>query len=134
MADRQIQCLHCGKEVTVGARTVSTRCSHCYERITVEDFVVTSYHAMGNLNTCGSVSVTTTGQVWAPVKVCDLHVQGSINGDVSAQGKVIVEAGAQLVGNVDASSLEVEAGATLKGFYRIVPKEDSQGAQNDNSV
>ena len=126
MPDRRIQCLHCAKDVVISERVVSTRCPHCLKRILVEDFIVTSHHALANIKTCGSLSVTTTGRVWTSVKVCDLHVQGTINGNVSAQGKVTIEPAAQVVGDVDAHGLEVKPGATLKGFYRIGPSNNSQ--------
>ena len=123
MRDRAIRCLHCGEEVVISARVVSTSCVHCHERISVEDFVVKSEHSISNIDTCGSLSVTAKGQVWAPVKVGDVSVEGMIKGSISAQGKVSVETGGEVVGDVDARRLEVKPGATLKGFYRIGEKE-----------
>jgi len=122
MPHRRIQCLHCAEQVLVSPRTVSTRCPYCYRRIAVEDFIVSSYHSLTNIETCGSLSVTPTGQVRARLTVHNLHVQGSVNGNVSAHGKVTIDPTARLVGNVDAPRLEVKPGAALKGFYRIVPK------------
>lgn len=133
MPDRTIRCLHCGAEVVLSARVVSTSCGHCYKRISVEDFVVKSEHSMSNINTCGSLSVTAKGQVWAPVNVHDVSVEGMINGNVRAQDKVTIETGGRLVGDVAARRLEVKPGATLKGFYRIDPEAGGSGEEPTDS-
>ena len=46
-------------------------------------------------------------------------------GDITARGKVTVYPGAQLIGDVTASRLEVKSGALLKGFFRIQPLKTS---------
>jgi cytoskeletal protein CcmA (bactofilin family) len=46
-------------------------------------------------------------------------VRGKIQGDVTARGSVKIGKTAHLIGDLEASILEIEDGAVLKGFLRI---------------
>jgi hypothetical protein len=119
---RRLYCTHCGQEVVVSTRVISTSCCHCHQRIAVEDHTINAYHAVTNIETSGSLAITPTGHVRARLRVHDLQVAGQVYGNVTARGKVSVDAGARIVGDVTAQSLEVQPGAHLKGFFRIEPE------------
>ena len=119
---RKVYCTHCGKELLVSRRAFSLSCCHCHQRVCVENHTIDAYHAVTNIETSGSLSVTRTGQVRARLRVQDLDVAGQVYGNVTARGKVTLAAGARIVGDVTAHRLEIKDGAKLNGFVRIEPE------------
>ncbi len=122
---RMVICTHCGRELEVSDRAFSVNCRYCNQRVGVEDHIIQSYHSVTNIETSGSISVTPTGHVRARLRVQNLEVAGQMYGDIVARGKVTVYPGGRLVGDVNASRLEVRAGALLKGYYRIEPHQNA---------
>jgi hypothetical protein len=116
---RMVNCTHCGQELEVSDRAFSVNCRFCNNRVCVEDQLISSYHAVTNIETSGSISVTPTGHVRAKLRVHNIDIAGQLYGNITARGKVTVYPGAQLIGDVTAPRLEVKSGALLKGFYRI---------------
>ena len=125
MGQRKIICTHCGQELEISSRTVSLCCDYCRRQISVEDHFIDSYHAVINIETCGSLDITSKGQVRARIRVQDAKVGGQVYGNITARGKVSVDSGARVVGDITAPSLEVGSGAELKGFFRIGSQEGS---------
>ncbi len=122
---RIIYCNHCGRELTVSDRTVSTNCRWCNQRVAVQDQIINHYHCGTNIETAGSIVVAEHGHVRARLQALNLEVQdrGQVYGSVTAQEKVTIGAEANLLGDVTAARLEVRPGAHLRGFYRIGPTE-----------
>ena len=127
MTQRRIQCNHCGKELRISSRAFSVSCRYCNQRVGVEDHIINDYHAVTNIDTCGSLDVTTTGQIRAQIRVQNLNVGGQVYGDITAKGKVSVDSEARMVGDVTARSITVKPGARMKGFYRIEPQQKKGG-------
>lgn len=123
MATHMLPCPHCGKELLVGDRAISMNCRHCNRRVSFEAHVIKSYHATANIHTGGPVQITKTGRFHGRVQAKNLHVQGQLYGNVTAQQEVTIESGAKVLGNVTAQKLNVQDGAKLKGFYRIQPSD-----------
>jgi len=121
MQQKKIYCPYCGKKFSVSVRTLSIGCPSCYKHISVEDFTISSNCSRNLIETCGSVFVTPTGSLQGNLRVHDLQVEGKIQGDVRAEGKITLASSADLHGDITAGSLEVSGGARLKGFCRIVP-------------
>ena len=59
------------------------------------------------------------GHVRARIKAGNLTVRGKIQGDVTARGSVKIGKTGRLIGDLEASVLEIEGGAVLQGFLRI---------------
>jgi len=131
MARRKINCPHCDKHILVSPRAVSVNCPYCYQRVSVENFVIDAYHAVTNIETSGSLDIAHTGHVRASIHVQDLNLAGQLYGNVTAGGKVAFEAGAQHIGDITATRLDVASGAKLKGFCRIEPTTKPKKNHND---
>ena len=122
MQEKTVYCLHCGKELIVSIRAVSTGCPVCNHRLSVEDFTVTSILSRTLIETCGSVTITPSGMLRARLRVNNLFVEGDHQGNVTAAGKVTITADASFAGDIIAHRLEVRDGALIKGFCRIDPQ------------
>ncbi len=116
---KRVLCTHCGGEDEVAERAMSVFCSHCRQRLILEDYRIKSYHAVREFATCGDVVVEKRGTVAARVIVGNLLVKGRVQGDVRARGKIEVTRSGEIRGDLSAPRLVVEGGATLKGFCRI---------------
>lgn len=62
-----------------------------------------------------SVHVEKDATVTANVNGKEVHIAGTVNGNVVAKEKLVVRASANIQGNITAATLEVEAGAQLTG-------------------
>ena len=122
MQQKTVYCLHCGKELIVSIRAVSTGCPVCNHRLSVEDFTVTSILSRTLIETCGSVTIAASGMLRACLRVSNLFVEGNHQGSVTVADKVTLTAGASLTGDIIAHRLEVRDGALIKGFCRIDPQ------------
>jgi len=121
MQKRKINCYHCRQELLVSSRAFSVVCSGCNQRVSVEDFIISSGHTTHRIETCGSLLVTDKGILRSRLRVYNVMVQGQLFGNVVADGKVTLTAGAHLEGDITANRLEVNNGARLYGFCRIEP-------------
>lgn len=66
-------------------------------------------------DTTASLSVSDTGQVEGDVRVPNIRLNGTVNGDVSASEKLVLAAQARVTGNVHYKLLQMEPGATING-------------------
>ena len=121
MRQRTVHCYRCGKEFEVSSRTLSIGCPHCYQRLSMEDHVVSGMYHAKQLETCGSLAVGPKGDLRARLQVQTLQVEGQVHGDVRAEGKVSVGSKARLVGDIRAVRLEVSEGGRISGYVRIEP-------------
>jgi cytoskeletal protein CcmA (bactofilin family) len=55
------------------------------------------------------------------IEVRDLVVAGEILGNVIATGRVEIQAGASVTGNIRATAVQLEEGGVVKGHLMIVP-------------
>ncbi len=116
---KTVVCTHCQNECEVAKRAMSVFCPHCRKRLILEDYAIKNYTSVRELVTCGDVVVEKRGHVRARVKAGNLTVRGKIQGDVTARGSVKIGKTAHLIGDLEASILEIEDGAVLEGFLRI---------------
>jgi hypothetical protein len=121
MAKKETYCPHCQKKLMVSKRAFSVVCPFCHQRVEVEDHVIDDYYTISIIESSGSLRVARSGSLYATVKVTNLDVEGQMHGSVNVKGKVTVEPGGKLEGDVIAPRLEVKPGAKLKGFCRIEP-------------
>ena len=120
---RQVFCTSCGEPNDVGRRAMSVFCAHCQQRLILEDFKIKTYYAVRDFSTCGDILVEKKGHVVASVRAGNLTVKGKVQGEVQAQGRVVINKSGSLIGDLEAKVLELESGATLDGFVRIGVKK-----------
>ncbi len=133
-ATRSYHCTHCGKLLEVSAKAFSVNCRHCNQRVSLEDYYIDTHHAITNIETSGHVAVTESGHVRAKICVEDLHIEGHLFGNVTAQGKVSVSSNGYIIGNVSARKLEVQDGAKLHGYFTIGREAPDKPVKEANSV
>lgn len=73
----------------------------------------------GALHRMGTLIVTSHGGVVGDVEACDVTVAGIIHGNVHATGRVEIEPGAEVHGQIRAHSMQLHEGATIHGQVSI---------------
>lgn len=124
---REAVCTHCAQVCAVGRRAMSVVCPHCNQRLILEDFRITSYYGVREFATCGDILVEKNGHVAARITVGNLTVNGEVQGDVVARGRIAIHKTGSLKGNICAPRLRVESGARLNGFVRIQEAPGASG-------
>ena len=120
-----IVCLYCDKPQEISRLAKQITCKHCYKSLKVEDIVIKAYEARRSIETVGVVVVEKKGNVVADRMLCGgLIVRGKVKATVSSRGTVLVGPDADLIGDVNAPTLAVGAGAVLKGRYEIGQKQE----------
>lgn len=120
---RIVQCPNCSGSQEVGASAQSVVCRHCNSTIKVTDEKITQYSATVALETSGTVTIEKKGALVVQKRVVasNLTLKGSLKGNIVVHDTAHIAAGAQLVGELKARTLEIEDGASLKGFLQIGP-------------
>ncbi|HTO55287.1 MAG TPA: polymer-forming cytoskeletal protein [Myxococcota bacterium] len=77
----------------------------------------------GELESGGSVFVSETGAVEAPIKARAVEIHGAVVGDIVATREVVIHATGRLHGDVETPSLVVMRGATFNGRTRMYRPE-----------
>ena len=91
-------------------------------RACIEDLKIKAYHAVVRLATAGQVEVARKGTVVAQVRVNELIVEGTVKGNVTALGRVVIGKKASIEGDIACRSLAVQPGARVSGFVRVDPE------------
>jgi len=120
---RVVQCPNCSGAQEVGASAQSVVCKLCNNTIKIADQKITQYSATVALEITGSLTVEKKGALVVQKRVVasSLSLKGSLKGNTTVFEGAHIAAGAQLVGDLKARTLQVEDGASLKGFLHIVP-------------
>lgn len=119
---RTIACYHCGHRFETSARTMSTSCKKCSNSLKVEDITIKGPHSVRKIQTCGRILVEVKGLLLAPIiQTGDgLEVKGSLEGNVTTYGPVVLGPKARWKGDCKAPALTVELGAIIhKGYFEI---------------
>lgn len=115
-----IVCLYCNRPQEVGRKAMTVTCQHCYKRLELKDLVFPKYEARRVIETLGVVTIEKKGNVIADTIQCGgMIVRGKVKADVLSRGPILVGPEADLIGDVNAPSLAVGAGAVLQGHYRV---------------
>ena len=83
--------------------------------LTSEDAVEIAGIMKGTVRTKGILTVAAGATVEAEVTAVSVHVGGTVTGNVSAEDRVELRAGARLVGDVSTARLTIADGASFKG-------------------
>ena len=119
---RGVICTNCDRPIEIPATAMSVSCRHCHRRVIIEDIKIKTYHAVTRIATAGRVEVMKRGQLVAQVRVNELAVEGTVKGDITVLGKVLVGRKATILGDVSCRSLAVQLGARLSGRFRVDPR------------
>lgn len=116
---KTVVCTHCQADCVAAKRAMSIFCPHCRKRLILEDYAIKNYTSVRELVTCGDVVIEKRGHVRARIKAGNLTLKGKVQGDVTARGSVMIGKTGHLIGDLEASVLEIEVGAVLQGYLRI---------------
>lgn len=116
---KTVHCTYCGGPIEVSLKAMSVFCPHCQKRVVCESYTIKSYHAVRSVTTCGDVVVEKKGHVVAPIRAQNLVVRGLVRGNILARGRIEIEAGGVVQGNVEAPRLVLHDGAKVVGNCRI---------------
>lgn len=80
----------------------------------------------GNIRTNGPVRVAKTGAVHGDVYASDIHIGGSVEGDVHVTSRAELGQQSVLTGNLECAKLLIEEGATFEGKCDMSHRPDTQ--------
>ena len=118
---RRILCTSCEAPLEIATEAKSVNCQHCNNRVVTEAVTVKGYMAVRKFQVANRIHITRKGIVYAAVRADDLRVDGFLQGDALALGRLHLGKKARVKGDVRASYLIVEKGAQLVGDVRVGP-------------
>jgi hypothetical protein len=122
---RQVVCYHCGHDLEVSGRAMSTSCPECNRALVIEDMKVKGYIAVNTLETCGRLLIPKRKQVVVQTHVvaqAGIELLGKLECDQAiSRGPVILGPKAEWTGDLRAPALVVAAGAKIHGGYFLIP-------------
>jgi len=117
-----IVCLYCGKPQQVGRRAMSLPCRFCHKSLRVEDILLNRYEARRLIETCGSITIESNGNVFADQLTCgSLLVRGQLKGNVVCRGTVVIDSSGIVRGDITAPKIRIAEGARIEGNCAIGP-------------
>lgn len=116
-----VHCYHCAHCFDVGARTASTNCPRCNQRVVVEDVVIQKLMPVSRVQTCGRLLVGKKGSVIAELVQAQggVEVLGSLDARVESGGPVVIGPSARWKGDCRAPSLAIRSGARIEGGFEV---------------
>jgi len=64
--------------------------------------------------------IDNNSRVKADIRVKNITVRGSVEGNITATGKVLIEQQGQMTGDISASRISIMEGAQFKGSVKII--------------
>jgi cytoskeletal protein CcmA (bactofilin family) len=102
---------------------------HITGDVSAEEPLTIDGHITGTIDVSGHpLTVTAAAQIDADVLAHTIIIGGSVNGRISAEGRIIVEQTASLTGDVSAPAVSVHEGALVQGRLEIAGKRQQQAA------
>jgi cytoskeletal protein CcmA (bactofilin family) len=77
----------------------------------------------------GSLIVSAGGVVEANIEVASAKINGTVNGDITAMGRVELGRSARVSGNIQTPALVIEDGAIFEGNCRMQPQPKPEAAR-----
>ncbi len=118
---RRILCTSCDLAFEIAAEAKSVNCPHCHTRVITEALDVDGYVAVRRFTTANRMHVKKKGRVYASVRADSLEIDGFLQGEGMALHGIRLGKHALVTGNLRATSLALEYGATLVGHVSIGP-------------
>src|ERR1700691_4703465 len=88
--DRQlIHCIHCRTPQQISRRAITITCKFCNKVLRIEAVTIKDYQARRVIETCGSLTIEKSGNVFSDRILCgSLVVRGRVRGDITSYGPV----------------------------------------------
>jgi cytoskeletal protein CcmA (bactofilin family) len=118
---RRILCTSCDLAFEIAAEAKSVNCPHCHTRVITEALDVDGYVAVRRFTTANRMRVKKKGRVYAALRADALEIDGFLQGDALALHGIRVGKTAVIAGSLRATTLALDAGATLVGHVVIGP-------------
>jgi cytoskeletal protein CcmA (bactofilin family) len=67
-----------------------------------------------------NITVEEKGSVTADIWIKNITIKGSVEGNIQASGKVLIESKGQMTGDISASRISIMEGAQFKGSVKII--------------
>lgn len=90
------------------------------EPLTIAGSVIGTIEVKGH-----PLTITASAQVQADVVAQAIVVAGSVSGTLTAEGLIVVERTATIEGDMSASSVSIQDGATVQGHLEVVGRRRS---------
>ena len=88
----------------------------------------------GNINCEGMVTTTKDSHVNGSINTVYADISGAVSGDLEAKQKVSLSSTARLKGNLLATILVIEEGASFNGLCKMVSKNNNKSASSNKKV
>jgi cytoskeletal protein CcmA (bactofilin family) len=128
--ERRVICYHCGRSLLVNGSARTVTCPCCYRGLELDDLLVHSGGWGGTLHTCGRIRIEPNARmITRTVRASEgIEVLGSLEARVTSGGPVTILRGGRLKGEVEATSITVEPGATLDNVRVVIRPRDAAEA------
>ena len=93
--------------------------------IKLEEGIIVYGTVFGNIETKGAVRVSKTGKIRGDVMCSDIHIGGTVEGNVVAENRAVLGEGSHLDGDLTYKTLIIEEGAQFQGQCIILGNEPS---------
>lgn len=80
------------------------------------------------------LTIGPNGKVRASVRAREVEIQGTLQGNVEAAGRIIIRKNAKLVGDLKMAGIVIEDGAYFKGNIDITPPQAAKPAAESASA
>ncbi len=117
---KNIRCSVCNTWQDVPSIAISAFCKKCGQRINLQDYKKNDVFR-GDLETKGTLYITTTGEVDGTVSVGEAIIDGKFKGRLISEGLVRLQPGSTFQGELFAPKVEVSDGATFVGNSNVKP-------------
>jgi len=118
---RQVHCPHCGQRFEASKKAVSLRCPGCTQPMNFEDLTLRR-KLNGDLTTMGHVEVSAPSEMAGKLVCGEFTNQGRFEGHAKVFGPVVLDAESLTLGNLEARSLRIVPGATIRGSVKVSPQ------------
>jgi cytoskeletal protein CcmA (bactofilin family) len=119
---RTTLCTTCDGPLTVSTLAKSVSCPHCNTRVITESMDVDGYVAVRRFATANAMRIAKKGIVVAAVRADVLEVVGTLTGDATSMTGITIARTAKVKGDLRASWLRLEEGASFAGHLAIGPE------------
>jgi cytoskeletal protein CcmA (bactofilin family) len=122
-----IECPFCCEEIVRPTKAITATCPNCGKTIALDSRVFNQkYVFSGEILTRGNISVGEKGFVKGDLSATDIVIEGIVEGNVKAVGRILLSQSGSLIGNAEARRLVVSEGATLSGNLKIGLKSNKE--------
>ena len=103
-------------------------------QITFEGVLYFDGSLAGSIWSDGGKLVTGTGWLDADIEVGTAYINGGVNGNIIATGRVVLNGNAKVIGNIKAQALSIKHGAIFEGDCSLQdgPRDQTEPADNES--